>query len=388
MRLALIGILYLFLASSYFSIAVNSISLGLMALAWILEMIRLRRLVLLPTGLEWVFLAYLIAQAVVTVFSLDPGQSLVNSKRVLLIGIVYFLVAHLGTRRAVQSAIVVFHAAATLVAMIGVVKLLFGDPQDVIRLGVFQFYMTTSGMMMIAGLLVLPFALHRETPRRLRWAVVASLVPILVVLYATVTRGAYLAFLVGALLVLLTRNWRLIFPLGAILLAAIIIAPPYVTGRLQSLLDLSHPENVTRLMMWTSGIRIVADYPLLGVGDIDLGDLMRAHADPGYPGVWGHMHNVPLQFLVTHGIIGFAVVAMMFARIIAVQWSAERRTARDWFAGSVTLGALAVTLGLLLHGLTEWTFGDQEVVTLFWISLGLSLAAARLHGADGNAEAS
>jgi O-antigen ligase len=380
MHVALFAILYVFLASSYVSIAVNSISLGLMAIAWIIEMIRRRRVVIRPTGLEGVFLAYLIAQAVVTIFSLDPALSFINSKRVLLIGIVYFLVTHLQTRHELQRATAVLHGAASIVAIIGVIKLFTGNPEEVVRLGVFQFYMTTSGMMMIAGLLVFPFALHRETPRRIRWVVVASLVPILIVLYATVTRGAYLAFLAGALLIVLTRNWRLVFPLGVIVLLGVLFAPPYVAGRLQSIVDPSHPENVTRLMMWTSGIRIFADHPLLGVGDIDLGDLMRAHADPGYPGVWGHLHNIPLQFLVTHGILGFTVVAIMFARIIGLEWKAARRTASDWFGGSLTLGALAVTVGLLVHGLTEWTFGDQEVATLFWIALGLSLAALRQMG--------
>ena len=386
MRIVLIALLYVFLASAYFSIAVNSISLGLMALAWIAEMVRGRRLIVRPTGLEGVFLAYLIAQAVVTIFSLDPVQSLVNSKRLLLIGIVYFIVAHLETRRDLQKAAAVFHGAASLVAIIGVIKLLTGDPGEVVRLGVFQFYMTTSGLMMIAGLLVLPFALHRATPTRLRWVLIASLAPILIVLYATVTRGAYLAFVAGALLIVLTRNWKLLIPVGVVLLLAVVFAPPYVTGRLQSIVDLSHPENVTRLMMWTSGVRIFADHPLLGVGDIDLGDLMRAHADPGYPGVWGHLHNIPLQFLVTHGIFGFAIVLVMFTRIIIAQRKAARRAAGDWFTGSLTLGALAATVGFLVHGLTEWTFGDQEVATLFWISLGLSLAAVGEGVSTGEAE--
>ena len=378
LRIVLSGILYIFLASSYFSIAVNSISLGLMAIVWIIEMVLRRRVLIRPVGLEWVFLAYLIAQTLSTIFSVDPLQSLVNSKRLLLIGIVYFLVAHLNTRRQLEQATAVWHAAASIVAMIGVVKLFTGSPDEVVRLGVFQFYMTTSGMMMIAGLLALPFVLHGRTPSPLRWVAAGSLVPILIVLYATVTRGAYLAFLAGAIVVVLVRKWRLVFPLAAVLVAGILAAPPYVAARLQSLIDLNHPENVTRLMMWTAGIRIFAHHPLVGVGDIDLGDLMRAYADPGYPGVWGHLHNIPLQFLATLGIVGFAVVVTMFVLIVRLQWRAVRTTAQDWFEGSLSLGALAVTIGLLVHGLTEWTFGDQEVVTLFWIALGLSLSALRL----------
>ena len=69
----------------------------------------------------------------------------------------------------------------------------------------------------------------------------------------------------------------------------------------------------------------------------------------------------------------------MFWSILARQWRASRALRDEWFGGSLTLGGLAVSVGLLVHGLTEWTFGDQEVVTLFWVALGLSLAVA---GAD------
>ncbi|MBP1655187.1 MAG: hypothetical protein H6Q28_1743, partial [Bacteroidetes bacterium] len=44
------------------------------------------------------------------------------------------------------------------------------------------------------------------------------------------------------------------------------------------------------------------------------------------------------------------------------------------------LGALAVFVGVQVHGLTEWSFGDQEIAVLLWISLGLTMAVARSRG--------
>ena len=59
------------------------------------------------------------------------------------------------------------------------------------------------------------------------------------------------------------------------------------------------------------------------------------------------------------------------------EWRIYSRTKDDWLAGSMALGGLAVFTGLQIAGLTEWTFGDQEVVIVFWISVGLTLAAGR-----------
>jgi O-antigen ligase len=370
--------MYLFLVSTYFSIAVNSLSLGLMAITWVFLMILRRRWDVSPTPLDMVFLAYLIVQAVSTAFSVDPAHSLQNSKRVLLIGLVYFFASVLSDRSQIQRAFFVLHGAATLVALIGVAKLLYGSPEETVRLGVFQFYMTTSGLMLIAALLALPFVFHGSTPGTVRFAMMASLLPILVVLYATVTRGAYLAFVGGAIFIAVMRNRKLLLPVILVVLLVVFLAPPYIQGRILSIVDLSHPENVTRLTMWTSGLRIFADYPLVGVGDIDLGELMRHYADPGYLGVWGHMHSIPLQFLVTHGILGSVVVAAMLFMIGRTEWRVYRRVRAEWFEGSLALGALAVFIGVMLHGLTEWSLGDQEIAVLVWTTLGFSLAVDNL----------
>jgi len=261
-----------------------------------------------------------------------------------------------------------------------VVKVILGMIDTNQRLGVFQFYMTTAGVMMVAALLLIPFVVHPATPGRVRlWAILA-LLPVLISLYATVTRGAYLAVFAGAIAIAVIRNRRLLIPLGAIVALTIIFAPPFVESRIRSIVDLQHPENASRLMVWTASTRIIADYPILGVGDIDLGALFRKYAPPGYLDLWGHAHNNVLQFLATLGVVGFAAVFWMFVRMWTAAWRVRRDMRDEWFAGSVALGSLAVFVGVQVHGLTEWSFGDQEVAVLLWTSLGLVMAVARSRG--------
>jgi O-antigen ligase len=367
----------IFLASIFFSIAVNSIALGLMGMLWLVLLLSRRSWKDLATPLDWFFLAYVVVELLSSALSINPAQSFFNARRILLIGIVYFFATNLRNREDLRRNFWILECAAILVACLGIVKLLTGGSGENERLGVFQFYMTTSGLMTCAALFLLPVALHRNVPRVDRRGAILGLVPLLIALYTTVTRGAYMALVAGALVVLLIRDWKLIIPLVVLVVVTVVLAPPYVAGRIQSIVDPGHPENVTRIFIWTAGWRIFVHSPLLGVGDIDLGDLLRQYADPGYLGLWGHMHNVLFQLLVTLGLLGTAAVLALFVRLVMVEWRVYRCLRDDWLGSSLALGGLAVFTGIMVHGLTEWTFGDQEIALFLWTTVGFVLAAGR-----------
>ncbi len=375
---SLVGAATLFLSSIFFSIAVNSIALGLMGLAWIGAMLVQRKNLIASTPLDWFFLAYVGAELLSTLFSVRPEQSMLFSKRVLLIAVVYFFASTATSGKRAKWYIAVLLVSAIIVAMIGVCKLIFADPETTKRLGIFQFYMTTSELMMMAALLIVPFIIHPKTPGNVRWAALLGLLPIMISLYATVTRGAYLAVAVGLLFIAFVRNKKLLIPFLILVILLAIFAPPYVQERLKSIVDMQHPENASRLLLWTTALRIFADHPIVGVGDIDLHELFLQYNPPGSEIPWGHLHNVLLQILVTLGSLGFVAVLAMFVRIAITEWRVYKRVKDDWMAGSFTLGAIAVFVGFQVNGVTEWSFGDQEVVLLFWITLGLTLALGKL----------
>ena len=369
---------YVFLASAFFSIAVNSLALGLMAVLWLILMILEHRWSVVPTPLDYFFLAWAVAELLATVFSVRPAESLTLSRRLLLVAIVYYFASRItsvsGARRAAGSLLI----PAVIVAVLGVAKLLLGGPGENTRLEIFHFYMTTSQLMMIALLMILPFALHRAAPPRIRIAAAAALVPVGISLYATVTRGAYLAAAAGVVLIACVRNWKVLILLAVLVAGVLVFAPPYVTGRLESIVDVHHPENQTRLLLWSTGLKIFADHPVTGVGDIDLGTLLKQYAGPDYSGQWGHLHNVMMHILVTLGVTGAVALLALFIRIGIEEWRIYRRVRDDWFAGSFALGAFAAFIGFQVNGLTEWSFGNQMVVILVWITLGITLALGRM----------
>lgn len=374
----LIAAATLFLSSIFFSIAVNSVALGLMGICWVVLMLTQRRNLIAPTPLDWFFLAYVAAEILSTLFSLRPEQSLILSRRVLLLAVVYFFASMIRSERTARWYILVLLGSGAIVATLGVLKLIVADPATTRRLGIFQFYMTTSELMMMTALLVIPFTIHPRTPPTIRWMALIGLVPILVSLYATVTRGAYLAAAGGLLCIAFVRNKRLLIPLILFTVILLVFAPPYVQDRLRSIVDINHPENASRLMLWSAGLRIFADHPIVGVGDIDLHDLFVQYIPSQHDIPWGHEHNVLMQILVTLGSVGLIVVVAMFVNILVTEWRAYKRLKDDWLGGSFALGAVAVFVGFLIMGLTEWSFGDQEVVLLLWSTLGITLGLERI----------
>lgn len=382
MRNLLIGVTMIFLASVFFSIAVNSLSLGLMALTWCGLMLAEKRWVVRRTPLDFYFLAWVLAELVSTTLSDNPAQSLLFSKRLLLVGIAYFFSTEGVNIALAKRWVAVLLGAAAVAGAYGAFHYFLG-PEHMMRLGIFQIYMTTSTLMMMSGVMLVPFAIHPGTPKKVRWWAGIALVPVVLALYATVTRGAYLAFMAGILFIALVRNRRLVILLLVVVVLVFVFAPPYVTGRLYSIMDVHHPDNVTRIAMWKTGLRIFADHPFFGIGDIDVHETYLRYKDADDPAQLGHLHNVVLQVLVNLGIVGLLVVLALFVRIFITEWRVYREVKDSWFEGSVVLGALALFVGFQVNGLVEWSFGDQEVVIMLWTSLGLTLAMGRMGGVKG-----
>ena len=58
-------------------------------------------------------------------------------------------------------------------------------------------------------------------------------------------------------------------------------------------------------------------------------------------------------------------------------WRITRRAGVDDFARGVALGALGGALGFFSSGLVHYNWGDSEVVTVFYLIMGLCLVVER-----------
>ncbi len=144
-------------------------------------------------------------------------------------------------------------------------------------------------------------------------------------------------------------------------------------SRLLSIFDPQSVSNASRIALWRAGWKIFLDHPLFGVGDIDLAKLFRQYKRPYDKEIQGHMHNNYVHILVILGAVGFLIFCFLMIKIGAVFISNYREQKDIPFAGSFQLGAIGVFASFLASGLTEWNFGDHEIITMLWFVLGMSL---------------
>jgi O-antigen ligase len=157
----------------------------------------------------------------------------------------------------------------------------------------------------------------------------------------------------------------------------LIASPAEIQGRFLSIFDPGHPANVSRVNMWKTGLRIIMDHPLVGIGDVGTETVWDRYSDPGWQ--WeGHLHNNLIMWAVTLGLAGFLALVALFVKIWLEFAAIERELRTDWFGGSLALGGMAVLAGFHINGLFEWNFGDAEIITILWAITGLVLAAERL----------
>jgi O-antigen ligase len=238
--------------------------------------------------------------------------------------------------------------------------------------GFFSIYMTLAGVLSLVLLASLPRLLPGA--RLPRWPTLPWLVS-LVGLLATYTRGAWMGFAAGVLALLpITRKGRWLLLGGLIVLGlAALAGPQHLRQRLLTMGDPDDPTVKERVYMWRSGLTMWRQHPILGVGP---GGVKRDYERYALPEAikkrTGHVHNTPLQILVERGVLGLAAWLWVWAAFFAKGIGLLRRLPEDAARErALVIGGVAAIVGFLVAGLSEYNFGDSEVVMVAWALMAL-----------------
>jgi len=376
-----------------FSVAVSSIAMGASFILLVVVIARDGAGTIPSTGLGRAFLFYVAAEVVSTLFSVDRADSFYNMKRVLLIGVVYVSAYSFRTERRITLILAALGllGAVTAVAEIASLRTIAGSIE---RPTMFQMPMTEGGIRMLISLLLLPLAISRSVPGRVRLFFAAALVPIVAGLVVTQTRSAWVAFAAGAVVMGVAWDRRVLGGLAVLAVLFALFAPSDFRNRAMSILELQQgtpaaaPDSITttaesnssRIQMVRTGWKMFLDRPFLGWGDIGLRPYYVRYVVPLTEGEGGHLHNNFMEALVTLGVPGFCAVAWLFYMIFAVVRRSGRAAPRDSFRGALAAGVLAAYAGFHVLGLFEYNFGDHEVMVLVWFMIGLAAPAGNAAG--------
>ncbi|HEV8539255.1 MAG TPA: O-antigen ligase family protein, partial [Bacteroidota bacterium] len=248
-----------------FSIAVSSIAMGVAIGLLLFLILKNGWSGVLRTPLDLFFLAYVLAEILSTIFSVEPISSLVNMKRLLLISIVYLVLLSIDDEVKLKFLLGLLIFVPTLLTVLELFALT-SIGGHYVRMSLFQYYLTEAGIKMIMLLLTLPFVIHAETP--IRWKVAAGVASgiLFLGLVITQTRSAWLGFIGGVITLGMLRNKKLLAALLLIIILFVFFAPSDFRVRAASIFDPTLTSNLTRIHMITTGWRMFLDRPLLGTG--------------------------------------------------------------------------------------------------------------------------
>jgi O-antigen ligase len=372
-----------FVAALPFSIFASELLLTIAGLLWLGVMIRGHEPFDAPR-MFWPLAAYAGATLVAALFSVDPRNSFIDCKQLLLFSIVPISYRVLSGRRAL-TAIDIIITAGAISAVIGLVQfgILQFDHLGQRPRGSLGMYMTYSGQLMLVACTATARILFRKGDRL--WA--ALVMPALVAaLAATLTRNVWIGACAGIGLLFLIRDFRLIAFVPVVAALFFALAPPQLTERFYSSfrvnplrhdnasVEASVLSNRDRVAMIKSGLRIIEDNPLTGVGPDMVVRVYPHYRDPlAVQQLNSHLHNVPLQIAAERGLPAL-VIWLWFIFTLLRDFVKARRTTH---VPSVVGAALACTVALLAAGMFEYNFGDSEVLMLFLVLVTLPYAAER-----------
>ncbi|MGH9369528.1 MAG: O-antigen ligase family protein [Thermoanaerobaculia bacterium] len=316
--------------------------------------------------------------ALSTAFSLDPGVSVRHFAGVLLLlalPIAMDLLEDVPRARALALSL---GASGVVISLAGLLQYARGGDDLANRIRAhLSTYMTFSGLVLASGCLLLGFAFEE----RGRWRAVgfAAALPLGAMLL-TFTRNAYVGALAALAAYLALRRPKGLLLLPAAVLLVFWLLPAGLRDRVRSIADLTDDTNRDRVAMAHAGFRMIADFPLFGLGPDLVKPYYSRYRDPDAPSLRvPHLHNNALQLAAQSGV---PAAAAYLALALLVLFQAARRLRRERRPDRAALlaGAFLASVALFAAGFFEYNFGDTEIEMATLLIWAIPFAAATAPG--------
>ena len=398
----------LFAAGLAFSISFTNYSIfGLVLLPLILRADLTRRSPLYATPLDWPFAALYASMVIASLGAYAVGGQSFGQRSFLwtvsyTAPVVYFTVCYALPEqpgwiwKAMAWALLTAAAANSLYAVIQFgVAVRQGQDLFSVRPGGRMFYMTYGGVMM----LVITFAVSLFIKGNLRVrarVILGALVTVMVAgLAASLVRSAWVGLAASVFAIAVLADRRLLWAFPVVIALGVLVAPRPILKRAESILNAATAEAKSetegppefRVDIWRTSLRIAARYPLTGVGlhnSIDLYD--RFKDATSWESRVPHAHNNYIQLLVERGVVGLAAFGYFVVTLVKLFLSSYR-SARSPTTRVISLAGFGATVGFLIEGFFEYTFGDYEIMVIIYTLAAAAVASRRREELIGREEA-
>ena len=232
----------------------------------------------------------------------------------------------------------------------------------------------------------LAYALTLGSMRRRQIFMAIGTVVMTAGLFATLSRGSWLAVAVAFLVMVFYINLKRAVAAVSVLVVAVglmVAVNPDIVDRVKSAADTNSESTTARFQLWRANWQMFLDHPVLGVGYNQNEPLAAEYFDKmgvASDAFKGHAHSNYFQFLSSTGLTGFLLYMFFVGFYLFITHRALRvaRLKEGWLCGFV-LGAMGAQIVMHIGGLTECTFKGAQLNHLFMFTLaGLSVATIKL----------
>ena len=356
-------------------IALANALLGIAGLVWLTALVRgtarrPRAAILAPIA------AYAVVSVLSAVLSSHPGHSVTELADLLTLALVPMTLSLLDQKRW-RRLLLLMAVVLAISTIVGLAQFAFGgDPLQHRMRGLATHYMTFSGWTLVVTLLLLGDVFFASDRRRILWTLPVASLGVSTLLLG-LTRGAWIGLATGILAAVAVGRPRalILLPLATALLY--LALPQAVLARATSTFDLRETATRERLEMFGSGLEMIRDQPVFGLGP---GLVQPAFADyrrGSAPNKIPHLHNNVIQIGAERGGAGLLAYLTILGVFGLEVWRALQ-TARSDVRPAV-IGCLMAVAGVTAAGFFEYNWGDAEVwiVTLVSLSTPFALSSRK-----------
>ena len=204
----------------------------------------------------------------------------------------------------------------------------------------------------------------------------------------TFSRGAYLAFAFGGLMMTFFKS-KALFIVASLLLIVVMLNPVFLPEGIQYRLastfggstvistnteDITDTSAAVRMKIWVGAVEMIKDQPLFGFGYGVFPYIIGSYVS-GIDEM--DAHNTYLILAAEMGIPALLIFLLILLMLTKNAWWLLR-CVEDRYIKAFALGVLGGLSGLLVANMFGSRLNSEEVSSYFWIYAGLIMAAVRM----------
>ncbi len=224
--------------------------------------------------------------------------------------------------------------------------------------------------------------LYKYEPYLAKNVLITFLISIMgVALFLSLSRGGILCFIFSFILIFMLQGIKLFKRKTLVILASLSLALTIWIGIdpiLKELSTIFKRGSPLRIAVWKDSMKILKDYPILGVGLGNFQNIYPIYRTLKTGGFFDHAHNEYLELMIDTGIAGFFaffIPVLLCIHVCIKKWIKRK----ERFSVGITLGGLAAICSILMHSLAEFNFHIPAISFLFFLTMGLILRSVYLY---------